>query len=419
MVRLVLVFVCAIKICLFIQNIQGTAEYDTYFHIFSKQNIDKPISVIWTNHKKWLEEKSLQTCSIKIIAHGYAERWNMDWRWDWVQDMKNEMFSNKTKENLCVIAVDWEKGAREANFITAVANADIAGQHLAEFIQNNHIDPKRLHCIGFSLGAHLCAFASTNYFVLTKKKSRFARITGLDPSGPLLRKASIDKRLSRDDADFVDCIHTSTTFGLQEKSGHMDFFPDGGKSSAKGCEKFIQIKDDDDAEVEKRHRVKRLFFTKNKDDENEDVPQKGFIGKIRDGIGRLNPLKKVFLNIHAYIGCNHLRSPHYFISSINDCKFRAKLCSTWEDYLLLNKCSDSTDNDLTYPRMGYHADQSDAIYRRGDANFYLKTVSQKPYCSASSSSTISKKQLKEKTSVKSKLKKKLSKILPNNKNKTK
>jgi hypothetical protein len=220
----------------------------------------------------------------------------------------------------------------------------------------------------------------------------------------------VDKRLSQDDADFVDCIHTSTTFGLQEKSGHMDFFPDGGKSSAKGCEKLIEIKDED--ETEKRHRIKRFLFRNNKGEDNETsdgLPKKNIVEKIRNKIGQLSPLKKVFLNIHAYIGCNHLRSPHYFISSINECQFRAKLCSTWSDYLS-NKCKDSTDNDLTYPRLGYHADKSDSIYQLGNGNFYLKTTSKKPYCSPSTS--LSEAKTNNQTSLKSKLKKKLSKILP-------
>lgn len=149
MMRRLVLFICTVKIIFLIQKIEGTPEYDTYFHVFSKENIDKPVSMIWTDTKKWAEVKSSQTCSIKIIAHGYAERWSMDFRWDWVAEMKNEILNNTAKESYCVIAVDWEKGAREVNFITAVANADIAGLHLAEFILNNKIDPKRLHCIGF------------------------------------------------------------------------------------------------------------------------------------------------------------------------------------------------------------------------------------------------------------------------------
>ena len=232
---------------------------------------------------------------------------------------------------------------------------------------------------------------------MTGKKQKFARITGLDPSGPLLRKASVDKRLSQDDADFVDCIHTSTTFGLQEKSGHMDFFPDGGKSSAKGCEKLIKIKDEDEEETVQR---KRFIFGNRKDDEDDDdQPKKNFIERLRDGIGRIKPFKKVFLNIHAYIGCNHLRSPHYFISSINHCTFRAKLCSSWSNYLTTS-CQDSHDNNLTYPRMGFHADQSDPIYQRGNGSFYLKTVSLAPYCTTDG--TKSKKELSKNSKKKRK-----------------
>lgn len=200
----------------------------------------------------------------------------------------------------------------------------------------------------------------------------------------------------------------------------MDFFPDGGKSSAQGCEKLIQIKDDD--HTGKLYRIKRFLFNKNNknpsnsngnDEDEDEVPRKNFLQKLRDGIGHIRPLKKVFLNIHAYIGCNHLRSPHYFISSINQCGFRAKLCSSWSDYLQ-EKCNDPIDNNLTYPRMGFHAHQSDPIYRRGNGSFYLKTKPEPPYCSPSSLSSIEKKSEK-KTSLKSKLKKKISKLLPKNK----
>lgn len=149
MIRISLLLVYLAKTFILIEKIQGTTEYDTYFHVFSKQNIDTPVTMIWGDTTKWSQEQSFASCKIKLIAHGYAERWNMDWRWDWVKDMKNEIINNKMNESICVIAVDWEKGAREINFITAVSNADIAGYHLAQFIQNNNIDPKRLHCIGF------------------------------------------------------------------------------------------------------------------------------------------------------------------------------------------------------------------------------------------------------------------------------
>jgi hypothetical protein len=192
----------------------------------------------------------------------------------------------------------------------------------------------------------------------------------------------------------------------------MDFFPDSGKSTAKGCEKLIQIQDED--ETETRLRIKRFFSKNNKknktvdNDDDDDIPKKNFVEKLRDRLGRITPLKKVFLNVHAYIGCNHLRSPHFFISSINDCQFRAKLCSSWSDYLA-KKCQDPIDNDLTYPRMGFHADQSDRIYRQGNGSFYLKTISEKPYCLPSS---LNGQKSKNQTKEQSNFKKKLSKLLP-------
>jgi hypothetical protein len=33
-------------------------------------------------------------------------------RWDWVNDLKNELFDSIESTNLCIIAVDWEKLAQ-------------------------------------------------------------------------------------------------------------------------------------------------------------------------------------------------------------------------------------------------------------------------------------------------------------------
>ena len=160
----------------------------------------------------------------------------------------------------------------------------------------------------------------------------------------------------------------------------MDFFPDGGQSNAKGCEKLIEIKDEDDTENQERRKRFLRGGNNNEQEDDNDIPKKNFIQRLRDRIGRISPLKKVFLNVHGYIGCNHLRSPHYFISSINQCDFRAKLCSSWSNYQS-KKCKDPVDNNLTYPRMGFRADRSDRVYRQGNGSFYLKTISEKPYCS--------------------------------------
>jgi len=50
------------------------------------------------------------------------------------------------------------------------------------------------------------------------------------------------ERLDKEDATFVDVIHTETGIqGISEPIGHVDFYPNNGKSSQPGCEGFNVI----------------------------------------------------------------------------------------------------------------------------------------------------------------------------------
>lgn len=57
---------------------------------------------------------------------------------------------------------------------------------------------------------------------------------GLDPAGPTFEYADAVTRLSPDDADFVDVLHTYTrgspdrSIGIQKPVGHIDIYPNGG-----------------------------------------------------------------------------------------------------------------------------------------------------------------------------------------------
>lgn len=56
-------------------------------------------------------------------------------------------------------------------------------------------------------------------------------VTGLDPARPLVDIFTMDEfRLTRDDANFVEIIHTNAgLYGEYPQTGHADFIINGGQ----------------------------------------------------------------------------------------------------------------------------------------------------------------------------------------------
>ena len=70
----------------------------------------------------------------------------------------------------------------------------------------------------------------------------------MDPAGPLFASVDVRARLNKEDAKFVDVIHTNggetlIVLGIGQKSGHVDFYPNGG-SVQTGCAYFSYSRQD-------------------------------------------------------------------------------------------------------------------------------------------------------------------------------
>jgi len=118
----------------------------------------------------------------------------------------------------------------------AAANTRYVGAALAIVTENIRKikTPMTTHCIGHSLGAHVCGFLGKTLHTMGAEKLN--RITGLDPAGPLFldskltvgmtaRSRSSSAHLAPEDAVFVDTIHTDSTWlGSFQKTGHQDFY---------------------------------------------------------------------------------------------------------------------------------------------------------------------------------------------------
>lgn len=87
---------------------------------------------------------------------------------------------------------------------------------------------KTLDLVGHSLGAHIMGFAAKEYYRISG--SKIPTVSALDPAGPCYREATSDKRLDKEDAEFVQIIHTNGGFlGLMKPIGHTDFYINGGR----------------------------------------------------------------------------------------------------------------------------------------------------------------------------------------------
>uniref|UniRef100_UPI00398EC033 lipoprotein lipase-like isoform X2 n=1 Tax=Pristiophorus japonicus TaxID=55135 RepID=UPI00398EC033 len=173
-----------------------------------------------------------QTARTFLVIHGWTVTGMFE---SWIPKLVQALYEREGDSN--VIVVDWLTRAHQ-HYPIAVDNAKLVGRDIAHFVEwlqeQVNFPSEHVHILGYSLGAHVAGFAG-GYGA-----HRVGRITGLDPAGPEFEGAAAHHRLSPDDAEFVDALHTFTrgslgrSIGIQQPVGHVDIYPNGG-SFQPGC----------------------------------------------------------------------------------------------------------------------------------------------------------------------------------------
>ncbi|EDV23027.1 expressed hypothetical protein [Trichoplax adhaerens] len=263
----------------------------------------------------------------KIIIHGFSA----DSGSAWMHNMKNEFLK---KGYFNVILVDWSGGSKTLNYDQASANTRVAGAMVGELTKALPTSKSRIHLIGHSLGAHTSSFASN-------RLNRAGRISGLDPADPNFQGRSTSIKLDKNDADFVDVIHSDADtfllgagYGTKDASGHLDFWPNGG----------------------------------------EDQPQCGLFKDVQRDMNGMSQ--------RGGIGCDHGAAHTYYVESINSaCNFVARPCSSYSNY---KSGSCSSCNGYPCPIMGYRAVEFKNYYYNNQ-RLFLTTNKNAPHCSGAKS----------------------------------
>ncbi|XP_026074173.1 phospholipase A1 member A-like isoform X2 [Carassius auratus] len=253
----------------------------------------------------------------KVIVHGYRPLGSKP---SGMSDLAKALLR---EEDLNVLVVDWEFVASFAYNLVVENYKEVAVQisELINKLMKHGSTLESFHFIGMSLGAHVSGFVGTQF------EGKLGRITGLDPAGPMFKKAAPFDRLDSSDALFVEAIHTdSDQFGISIPVGHVDFFLNGGMDQP-GCTHLD-------------------------------------LGSMYD-----------------YVTCDHMRALSVYTSALNrSCSLTGFPCSSFEKFLAGKCITCEGPFTGTCPQIGLLKSGITVTPLLNHEKVYLLTTATAPYC---------------------------------------
>ncbi|XP_028895241.2 pancreatic triacylglycerol lipase-like [Zeugodacus cucurbitae] len=211
---------------------------------YGSTNPDKPLTTAFSlrgglrrrKRETWeeLADRFKADMNTKILVHG----WKSSSRSNSIQAIRN---AYTDRGNVNVFAINWSDQADNIYYLEPARYTVQVGRAVAKLIdllvEDKGAEPKDIHLIGHSLGAHIMGYAGSY------TKYRVGRITGLDPARPAFEGSTgPENHLDVTDADFVDVIHTCAgILGFKQPIGAVDFYPNGGGAFQPGCKEPMQI----------------------------------------------------------------------------------------------------------------------------------------------------------------------------------
>ena len=117
----------------------------------------------------------------------------------------------KAKVDANIFGIDWQMTQSMEYFSTApqaVKVGVLIGHFVGRLITDRQLDPDRVLVIGYSLGAQAAGHLGRTVANVTE--SKVAKITGLEPAKPWFDQQDPSVRIGKDDAKFVEIVHTNS-----------------------------------------------------------------------------------------------------------------------------------------------------------------------------------------------------------------